>query len=191
MTKGIRNILEFTLMVFGNLGFNGVVIREFLDLPHEFHAFSGMPVSQEFRYFIKNGKILCRHPYWFPSCIRRADIEDWLPKLRNIQTMEPYVQTLLDNYALAISKAVEPLNAPDNYWSVDFCYTKQKGWLFTDMALGLDSYHYSTCPNAPEEMKHYPDPEDLSQTTTIKGIKDKAKKLKQSLKDGTFTIDQP
>ena len=48
----------------------------------------------------------------------------------------------------------------------------------------------ATCPNASEEMKHYPNPEDLSEVTTIKGIKDKAKKLKQSLKDGTFTIDQ-
>ena len=190
MKHGIKNILEFTLMVFGNLGFNGVVVREFLDLPHEFHAFSGMPVSQEFRFFIKNGQIICRHPYWFPSCMQRVDCEDWLPKLRKIQILDSETQKILDNYAIKISKVVESLKAPDNYWSVDFCYAKEKGCLFTDMALGVDSYHYSTCPNAPEEMKHYPDPEDLSEVTTIKGIKDKAKKLKQSLKDGTFTIDQ-
>jgi hypothetical protein len=52
------------------------------------------------------------------------------------------------------------------------------------MALGADSYHYSTCPNAPEEMKHYPDPDDISQTTTLKGIRDKAEAFKKRLESG-------
>lgn len=171
LASGIRNILEFTLMVdmAGELNFRGIVLREFLELPHEFHAFNGIPVSKEFRFFIKNGACLCRHPYWFPSCMRRVDCKDWLPKLRKIQVLEPSEQIILDQYALAISKVVEPLNATDNYWSIDFCYAYERGWLVTDMALGSASFHYNTCPNASEEMKkHYPDPEDVSEVT-VKG----------------------
>ena len=96
-------------MVMGNLNFGGVVVREFLDLPHTFHAFSGMPVSREFRYFIKNGSVLCRHPYWFPSCMRRVTCEDWLPKLKKIQVLNKTTMELCDEYALKISKAVKKL----------------------------------------------------------------------------------
>lgn len=172
LASGIRNILEFTLMVDmgGELNFGGVVVREFLDLPHKFHAFSGMPVSKEFRFFIKNGQILCRHPYWFPSCMRRVDIEDWLPELRKIQVLEPNEKLVLDQYALDVSKAIELLDAPENYWSIDFCYALNRGWIVTDMALGPESFHYNTCLNAAEDMKHYPDPEDLSEVTLKKEI---------------------
>jgi len=161
LAKGIANIFEFTLMT-ETLGFNAIILREFLELPHDFHAFNGMPISKEFRYFIKNGEVLCRHPYWFPNCMRHADTKDWLTKLKKLQTLTPETQTILDEYALKISRAVEPLKAPDNFWSVDFCIVAGQGWMMTDMALGNDSYHYGTCKNAPPEMlKRYGNPEDL------------------------------
>jgi len=178
--KGIKNILEFTLMVMAGLDFNGVVIREFLELPHGFHAFSGMPVSKEFRYFIEDGEILCRHPYWFPSCMRRVDDEGWLPKLRELQVLDEDTKAVLDGHALKISEAVEPLEAPGNHWSVDFCYAEKRGWMVTDMATGKDSYHYTSCPRAPEEQKkHYPDPEDLSGVTTLKSEEEKWKRFRE------------
>ena len=180
LSVGIANIYEFTLMNdFGTLAFGGIVVRELLELPHEFHAFNGMPVSKEFRFFVKNGKILCRHPYWFPACMRKADTEDWLQKLRKIQVLEPSEQMVLDSYALAISKAIESLGALDNYWSIDFCYAKGRGWLVTDMALGEDSYHYSTCPNSSQIMQsQYGDPEDMTEATSVKDEKIKAERLK-------------
>ena len=178
--KGMANIYEFTLMNdFSGLEFNGIVIREFLDLPHEFHAFKGMPVSQEFRFFIKNGYVQCRHPYWFPGAMRRVDVDDWLPKLRKLQELPEATKQLLDNYARAVSKAVEPLGAPDNYWSVDFCYANGKGWVVTDMAVGEDSYHYGTCPFAPKEMlTNYGNPETIPEDATLTAIHDRGEKLK-------------
>jgi len=159
--NAIANILEFTMMAFG-LSFGGVVVREFLLLPHEFTAFKGMPVSKEFRFFIKNSELLCWHPYWFPSCMTWGVKEkDWLSKLREVQKLYPSDLEVLTDKALDISKAVEPLKVEDNFWSIDFCWSKQYGWTVTDMATGKDSYHYTTCPNAPEEMKQYPDPEEI------------------------------
>jgi hypothetical protein len=184
MERGVKNILEFTLMQMFGLSFGGIVVREFLELPHVFHAFSGMPVSREFRYFVKNGSILCRHQYWFPSCMRRVDREDWLPRLRKLQVLDEKTKDVLDGYALKVSEAVEPLKASENCWSVDFCFAKGRGWVLTDMAVGNDSYHYTRCPNSPEDQKKmYPDPEDLSEVTTLGSIKKKALGLEKFLNE--------
>jgi len=167
LAAAIARIFEFSLMV--DIGFKAVILREFLTLPHEFHAFNGMPVSKEFRFFIKNGEVQCRHPYWFPSCMRRVDDNNWLPKLRKLQELDPTTQNLLDEISMKVSKAVESLQTPNNYWSIDFCYAEKIGWLVTDMAIGEDSYHYGTCPNAnPMFLKRYGDPEDIKNVTIKK-----------------------
>lgn len=59
----------------GMLGLNyqAIVIREFLELDWRFRAFHGnMPVAKERRYFVKDGQVLCRHPYWIPEAIAKA-----------------------------------------------------------------------------------------------------------------------
>ncbi|VVB51742.1 Uncharacterised protein [uncultured archaeon] len=186
---GIANILEFTLMT-EILGFRGVVIREFLDLPHEFHAFNGMPVSQEFRYFVKNGEVLCRHPYWMPAAMQRVDceLEEAIPKLKKIQVLPELTKQLLDSYAVAISKAVTCLNAPDNCWSVDFCFARGRGWMVTDMAVGEDSEHYATCPNAdPKFLKMRGDPDDISKATSLPLLHRQAEEMKKRLESGDKT----
>ena len=143
-----------------------------------------MPVAQEFRFFIKNGQVLCRHPYWFPGCMRRVDVEDWLPKLRKIMELTEDTKQIPDQYAISVSKAVEPLNAPDNYWSVDFCLVKDRGWMVTDMALREDSYHYGTCVNAnPMMLKQYGDPETIPKIVTLSEIRENARKRHELLKD--------
>jgi hypothetical protein len=181
MEKGIKNILEFTLMLMFGPDFGGLAVREFLELDWKFHAFEGMPVAREFRFFVKNGSVQCRHPYWFPSCLRNIDCEDWMPKLREMQRLNPEEKALLDDYALKISKAVEPLNAPDNYWSLDFCIDKKGKWWFTDMATGLESFHYTSCEFCPEDMRaNYGDMEDLSEVYTKQQLEEKFKKYKNS-----------
>ena len=172
MEKGIKNMLEFTFMVMMGPDFRGVAVREFLNLDWKFHAFSGMPIAREFRFFIENGYVQCWHPYWFPACMQRVDDEDWLPKLREIQKLSFEELDLLDKYSRTISKAVEPLGAKDNYWSLDYCIDKKDVWYLTDMAYGPDSYHYATCTHAPEQMrKQYGDPEDMKKVTTLKQLK--------------------
>lgn len=182
MENGIKNLLEFTLMLMIGPDFRGIAIREFLELDWRFHAFEGMPVAREFRFFIKNGKVQCRHPYWFPACLRNIDCEDWMPKLREIQQISAEEVDLLDGYALKISEAVEPLKAPENYWSLDFCITKEGKWYLTDIATGEDSFHYNTCGFAPEDMKQYPDPEDVSEIYTMKQMDEKIRESKKRRK---------
>lgn len=185
LEDGMYNILEFTLMGFG-IAFDGYVVREFLTLPHELTAFKGMPVSKEFRFFIKNGEVICYHPYWFPACMTYglSDEKNWLAKLRKIQAITPAEKNYLTEMALKISKAVEPIGAPDNYWSVDFCWTEEYGWTLTDMALGPESYHYNTCKNTPEEQKNrFKDPEEIPERYDPEKQKARANRYERIGKD--------
>ncbi len=175
------NLVEFTECIM-TLMFGGFVVREFLELNTVFNAFSDMPVAVEFRYFIKNDKILCRHPYWVAGAMRRVNCFDWQPKLKSMSKLYPAHQRVLDDYAQKISRAVEPLGVPENFWSIDFCQTKQGKWFVTDMAIGMDSFHYQKCKHAPVEMKKiYGDLEDTSQVTYTKEIYQKHPELKKNL----------
>jgi len=169
VARGIRNILEFTEMVFFGLSFKGVVVREFLKLKTGFHAFSGMPIAREFRFFVREGDVLCMHPYWPPAAIRRADREDWLPVLRKMSRIDDVEETLLRTYSREIAQAVKGVNPPHDFWSIDFCETADGYWYLTDMARGEDSYHWGTCPNVVlGDHPNFDDPEDISEATTLK-----------------------
>ena len=110
--KGIKSIYEFTLMVMFGLDFHGIAVREFLKLKTGFHAFNGMPIAREFRFFIRDGEVLCRHPYWPPASIRRADREDWLPVLKEMSGIDDVEETLLRTYSREIASAVKGVNPP-------------------------------------------------------------------------------
>ena len=62
----------------------GLVFREFLELNYGYYKgekftafYEGFPVNKERRYFIKEGKIQCHHPYWYPDAIRNPSIDNW------------------------------------------------------------------------------------------------------------------
>ncbi len=147
---------NFCVDMFGEAEPNAIVFREFLELDWSFKAFADMPIAREFRFFIRDGTVECRHPYWPPNAIRRPSIDDWLDILRKQSILKPSEKTLLDNYSKTIG------NVLSGYWSVDYCRTREGLWYLTDMALGEQSYHWSTCDKAPKEMlDHYGDPEKL------------------------------
>jgi len=172
--KAIANLLEFTEMQMFGPSFDGIAVRQFLKLDYRFHAFNGFPVAREFRFFIKNGEVQCRHPYWPASSLQEVTSKHWLKKLRAMQGLGSGEQKILDLYSRKISRAVESLGAPDNYWSLDFCIdAEQNNWWLTDMATGDESYHYTSCKFSPQEQKEmYPDPDDISEVT-LKGGMDK------------------
>lgn len=157
----ICNILEFTAMVMFGLSFNGIAVREFLSLDWKFTAHWGeMPVAAERRYFVRDGKFQCWHPYWPPTSIKRPSIPNWRETLKELQTPKKGEPELLTGYAELIGRTL------GGYWSVDFCRHKNGTWYLTDMALGDESYHWGTCPNAPPEMlEHYPHPEEEQKNT--------------------------
>jgi len=148
-------IVEFTEMAgwMGGLNIDGFVLREFLNLDVRFHAFHGkMPVAKEFRFFVKDGKFQCYHPYWFPACMVRPDTENWYEVLMDMENLTDEELEQLTQWAEIIGNAV------GGYWSVDFCQLLNGDWAMTDMATGEDSFHFNTCEYAQESMKMYPDP---------------------------------
>jgi hypothetical protein len=196
MEAGIKNIVEFTMMLMMGPDFRGLAVRRFIELDWKFHAFNGMPVAREFRFFIKNGDVQCWHPYWFPAALRNIDDEDWMPKLREIQKLSSGEHSMLVTLCKQISHAVEPLGAKDNYWSIDWCQSKEGAlqnpdgsysggrWYMTDMATGENSFHYTSCEFAPPEMKaEYGDMDDLSDVYTMGQMSQKRKAIQERFKE--------
>ena len=149
-------IIEFTEMAgwLGGLDINGFVLREFLELDTRFTAFHGkMPVAKEFRFFVKDGKYQCYHPYWFPACMVKPSIEDWYDELLDMENISEAELEQLIRWTEKIGNAV------DGYWSVDFCQLLDKTWAMTDMAIGENSFHWVTCKYAEKgALEHYGDP---------------------------------
>ena len=145
MNSHVCNILEATAMAIGPR-FNGVAVREFLELDWKFKAMYGkMPVAREFRMFVRDGVLECWHPYWPPASIEMPTIPNWYDVLKEMQTPTDEELQTITELSEIIGKAVE------GYWSIDLCQTKDGSWYLTDMAVGEDSYHWGTCPNAPPE----------------------------------------
>lgn len=156
----ILETIEFNEMA-GMLGLNykAIVIREFLELDWRFKfSYGEMPVAKERRYFIKDGAVLCHHPYWIKEAILNDHKNDgtrsllgyfphmlpntWEKMLEEINTETSEEITLLSSYALKVAKVF------DGYWSVDFACKRDGEWVLIDMALGRASYHVKNCKYA-------------------------------------------
>lgn len=127
------------------------VLRKFVEMDSRFVAFYGeMPVNPERRYFIKDGKILCHHPYWIEEAIEEGRSKCWdkLPKdwkeiLKEINAEKGEEIKLLSFYA---NKVIPPFGG--EYWSIDFCKARDGTWYLIDMACGERSWHDEKCPNS-------------------------------------------
>lgn len=124
------------------LPINALVFREFLDLESPFKAFNDMPVAKERRYFIRDGVVICHHPYWPEDAIRfkRAVVPptDWKQKLCELNVES-------SNEIIELTKLAEKWPLP-GYWSVDFAQDVYGKWWFIDAARGEVSYHPLDCP---------------------------------------------
>ena len=119
-----------------------LVFREFLELDWAFKAFRGMPIARERRYFIKDGKVLCHHPYWPEDAIWNPDRPNWRELLAELNRETEDEVRLLTSYALKIASVM------DGYWSVDFAHARNGKWYLIDMAVGEFSWHPPGCPYA-------------------------------------------
>jgi hypothetical protein len=122
---------------------NAFVLREFLELDYQFRAFGGMPIAKERRYFIKDGKTICHHPYWPIEAIRfYGEVKEpagWQDQLRELNVEPPEEVALLSNYATNIAEVLK------GFWSVDFAHSSHGIWYFIDAALGKESWHWAGC----------------------------------------------
>jgi len=129
-----------------DIGCNSIVLREYIKMDTRFWAFHGrMPVNPERRYFIKNGEIICHHPYWIQDAIYRpVDSEDepdleWIEKLKEMNIESNEEIEYLTKYSEDIAKNF------NGSWSIDFCKDIKGYWFCIDMALAEDSWH-PKCP---------------------------------------------
>lgn len=121
-----------------------VALRELITLETHFNAFTGnMPISRERRYFVKDGQVLCHHPYWPETAFNRHparmvnECSDWQDRLADMN--DETNENILTMYSEDVSMAV------DGYWSIDFAKSKDGKWYLLDMALGENSYHWPGC----------------------------------------------
>jgi len=132
----------------GGLPIEALVVREFIPMDTKFHAFYGeMPVNPERRYFIKDGKVQCHHPYWIEDAVKNPSIENWREAAEDMNIETEDEVDILRGYSLIAASVI------DGYWSVDFCKAKDGRWILIDMAEGEKSWHPSSCKysNMPEE----------------------------------------
>lgn len=144
----VRELVEWSALVdLMGLPVDTWVVREFLTLDSRFTAFLGaMPIATEVRVFLAHGGVACWHPYW-PEAVfdEQVDgpVEVWRPHLADMQRL---AATEAREF-LTIAERVARLFGE---WSVDLCRLKSGEWYVTDMATAADSYHWPSCPNAPE-----------------------------------------
>lgn len=137
----IAHVVEANDMA-GVLGLNyqAIVLRQFVPLEHSFKAFWGqMPVSKERRYFIRDGKVECHHPYWpeqaIIDCYTKDLPDNWRYLLAELNRETEEEISLLTNYAEQLGQYLS------GYWSIDFAKGQDGTWYFIDAALGNQSWH--------------------------------------------------
>lgn len=148
LLKHIFELVEFSCIAdFFGLSYNLWVAREILPLHTAFTAFWGkMPINKERRYFIRDGKVECHHPYWPHEAFEgQGDLpKDWQSQLDNLNYQTADEIVLLTELSLQVAKHF------DGYWSLDWAATKDGEWYAIDMAEGERSYHFKPCSKAPD-----------------------------------------
>lgn len=171
LLRNIYRLIEDNEGMMG-LHYTALVFREMILTESVFTAFRGeMPVTKERRYFVKDGEVLCSHPYWVPDAIAQwgdpeprddSEIEEMF-ELLPTETVEKLTKRkkllpdnwreLLETVNTSSTKDLEHLlflakhvseHIP-GYWSVDFLCDAEGNWWLIDMALGQDSYHWDGC----------------------------------------------
>ena len=135
-----------------DLNIQTLYFRKFIELDSGFTAFNKMPIAPERRYFVRDSKVLCHHPYWPEEAIKNPSREIWIPKLNALNFEYKDEVVLLTMYATIISKAVP------GCWSVDFAKARDGTWYFIDMADARLSWHPEDCKNYKKLSIENPDP---------------------------------
>lgn len=122
---------------------NTWVVREFLPLATDFHAFAGrMPINKERRYFFEGTAVVCRHPYWPSRAFedQNPDCPDWQERLARLNHESPEEVAYLTEQTERVAKAF------DGAWSLDWACTTDGRWYAIDMAEAKTSFHWDGCP---------------------------------------------
>jgi len=151
LLDNISNLIEGNEIVGGLMGlpYKALVFREYIEMDSGFTAFHGkLPVNIEARFFVRNGRVQCWHPYWPESAIEHdakyypISDDNWREILKNQSSLDPTI-TVPD---LVTKAKIVSKEFGDVYWSVDFSKSRDYGkWYLIDMARGDISFHYPGC----------------------------------------------
>ena len=115
------------------------VVREMLPVrPLAYlENYGGMPLVREVRGFVRDGQVLCKHPYWPKQSIvdGGGSASLFTPSSSLTSPEEIVVLDLLHRVGRAVPGS----------WSVDILDT-DRGWYVTDMAEAARSWHEPSCP---------------------------------------------
>jgi len=148
----VSRLVEWSEMVdMMGLPWDVWAVREFLPVAPVavLPAYANMPVNREFRFFVRDGKVVCGHNYWPIEAIREglgpaggheagADERATMIYAALCRT-EP-----MSEIADAARIAGQVATAIPGAWSVDVLET-QRGWYVTDMAEARKSFHWPGC----------------------------------------------
>jgi hypothetical protein len=146
-------IVEYSAMAgFDGLPLNVWAARELLPTVPAFTAFYGrMPITREFRFFVRDGKVEHWQPHWPGKAIegQSPDSEDWELWLAEISDLDDVSLAGLTILSEEIGLHI------GGYWSIDWLWVQREGemggeWHCTDMAVGEQSYKWM--PETGEEV---------------------------------------
>lgn len=131
--------LNFIADVLG-LECSALVFREYIPMASQFTAFWGnLPINPERRYFIRDGKVECHHPYWTDAIVGphlpEPSRSNWKELLGQMDKEPDREVSLLTQYAGRVAQVIS------GYWSVDFCRADNGEWILIDLAEGEKSWH--------------------------------------------------
>jgi hypothetical protein len=119
------------------------VVRELLPtIPYgRCPNYEDFPVCKEFRYFVKEGKVICSHPYWPLESLEDGGWEPDAPM--DVAYADLCSSSGSENELVALAEKAGA--AVGGSWSIDILET-EKGWYVTDMAEAYKSFHWEDCP---------------------------------------------
>jgi len=115
------------------------IVREMIETKPLFYAFNLMPITKEFRFFIKDHKIQCYHPYWPAECFNGQEIHNSKEQIKAVRYLGKKDEQILIRHTEYVAKHFK------GYWSVDWLQDKNGDWYLIDMADGENSFHYPDC----------------------------------------------
>jgi len=136
-------IAEYNIMANHSSGLpiNVWAVRKIIETAPAFKAFNEMPITKEIRYFFKDHKLVCKHPYWPEHALEGNVINDknWKLKLSAMNSLSEEDDEILKKLTKKVALRF------DGYWSIDWLKGKDGNWYAIDMATGEDSYHCPEC----------------------------------------------
>jgi len=106
-------------------------------------AWDEFPVTREFRFFVFDGEIVHRQPYWPPEALADAielgqpTPDNWRERLGRASELSDRDLDTCDELAKRASLAVP------GFWSVDLLVDHYGSWWITDMAFGEESFRWN------------------------------------------------